>query len=240
LSHRSSNSSFLNPAPQTRDPEIVREMFGRVARRYDLANHVLSLGVDFFWRARAAKLVESWKAERILDLATGSGDLALAIARRLPKAKIVAADFSPKMIQVARSKGVREAIIADALQLPFAGESFDCVTIAFGLRNIADWGAALREMSRVLPAGGHLLVLDFSIPGSPLRTPYRFYLHHFLPGLAGLLTGEKEAYEYLAASIEEFPSGTEMLQLIEANGFEDANEQPMTGGIVTMYTGARL
>ena len=219
-----------------RDPEIVREMFGRVARRYDLANHVLSLGVDFFWRARAARVVASWKAERILDLATGSGDLALAMERRLPNSKIVAADFSPKMIQIARNKGVRETIIADALQLPFGDGSFDCVTIAFGLRNIADWSAALREMSRVLIAGGHVLVLDFSIPRSILRGPYRFYLHHFLPRLAGLLTGEKDAYDYLAASIEEFPSGAEMVRLIEGNGFIDAEARPMTGGVVTMYT----
>jgi demethylmenaquinone methyltransferase / 2-methoxy-6-polyprenyl-1,4-benzoquinol methylase len=223
-----------------RDPEVVREMFGRVARRYDLANHVLSLGVDFFWRARAAQQVEKWKAERILDLATGSGDLALAIERRLPNARIVGADFSPKMIQIARSKGVREAIIADALRLPFGDGVFDCVTIAFGLRNVADYGAALREMARVLTASGHVLVLDFSIPRSILRSPYRFYLHHFLPKLAGLLTGEKDAYEYLAASIEEFPGGDEMLRLIEANGFADAEERPMTGGIVTMYSAIKL
>ena len=182
-------------------------MFGRVAKRYDLANHVLSLGVDFLWRARAARLVESWRAQRILDLAAGSGDLALAMQRRLPNAKIVAADFSPRMIQIARSKGVRETIVADALQLPFGDGSFDCVTIAFGLRNIADWSAALREMSRVLIAGGHVLVLDFSMPNSILRGPYRFYLHHFLPRLAGVITAEKDAYDYLGASIEEFPSG---------------------------------
>jgi demethylmenaquinone methyltransferase/2-methoxy-6-polyprenyl-1,4-benzoquinol methylase len=223
-----------------RDPEIVREMFGRVARRYDLANHVLSLGVDFFWRARAARLVESWKAERILDLATGSGDLALAMERRLTNAKIVAADFSPRMIQIARSKGVRETIIADALQMPFGDDSFNCVTIAFGLRNIADWSAALREMSRVLIVGGHVLILDFSLPRSILRGPYRFYLHHFLPSLAGLLTGEKDAYNYLAASIEEFPSGAEMVRLIEGNGFTQAKAHPMTGGIVTMYTAINL
>ena len=215
-------------------------MFGRVARRYDLANHVLSLGVDFFWRARAARLVESWKVDRILDLATGSGDLALAMERRLPNAKIVAADFSPRMIQIARNKGVRETIIADALQLPFADDSFDCVTIAFGLRNIADWSAALREMSRVLIAGGRVLILDFSIPRSILRRPYRFYLHRFLPSLAGLLTGEKDAYDYLAASIEEFPSGDEMVRLIEGNGFADAEVREMTGGIVAMYTARKL
>lgn len=211
-------------------------MFGRVARRYDLANHLLSFGMDFLWRARVARLVESWQAERILDLATGSGDLALALQRRLPKAKIVAADFSEKMIEIARSKGVWEAIIADALQLPFDEGSFDCLTIAFGLRNVADWSAGLREMSRVLSEGGHVLVLDFSLPQSILRGPYRFYLHHILPKLAGAITGEKEAYDYLGASIEEFPSGIEMVRLIEANGFSNAAARPMTGGIVTMYT----
>ena len=150
--------------------------------------------------------------------------------------RIVAADFSPRMIQIARSKGVRETIVADALQLPFDDDSFDCVTIAFGLRNIADWSAALREMSRVLIAGGHVLVLDFSMPNSILRGPYRFYLHHLLPRLAGVITGEKDAYDYLGASIEEFPSGHDMLRLIETNGFTHAHAQPMTGGIVTMYT----
>ena len=222
-----------------RDPEIVREMFGRVARRYDLANHVLSLGIDFFWRARAARLVESWKTKRVLDLATGSGDLALAIERRLPNAQVVAADFSPRMIEIARSKGVRETIIADALQLPFGDGSFDCVTIAFGLRNIVDWSAAIREMSRVLITGGHLLVLDFSLPKSILRGPYRFYLHRILPKLAAVITGEGSAYDYLGATIEEFPSGIEMVRLIEANGFAGAAARAMTGGVVTMYTASK-
>lgn len=224
----------------TRDPEIVREMFSRIARRYDLANHVLSAGADFVWRARAARLVESWQPARILDLATGSGDLARAIHRRLPNAKIAAADFSPEMLAIARSKGVRETIVADALNLPFADNSFDCVTIAFGLRNIANWGAALREMARVLASDGHLLVLDFSLPRSSLRAPYRFYLHYCLPRLAGLLTGQKEAYDYLGASIEEFPSGDEMLRLIEANHFRSASARSMTGGIVAIYTATKL
>jgi demethylmenaquinone methyltransferase/2-methoxy-6-polyprenyl-1,4-benzoquinol methylase len=225
------------PAPSlTRDSETVRAMFGRIARRYDLANHLLSGGADFFWRARAAKLVEAWRPARVLDLATGSGDLALAISRRMPNAAIVGADFSPQMLAIAREKGVRETVVADALNLPFAGGSFDCVTVAFGLRNMADWETALREMARVLTNGGHLLVLDFSIPHSALRAPYRFYLHHCLPRLAALITGQKDAYDYLGASIEKFPSGNEMLRLIEASGFANAKAQPMTGGIVTMYS----
>jgi demethylmenaquinone methyltransferase/2-methoxy-6-polyprenyl-1,4-benzoquinol methylase len=228
------SNSVIGNSP-TRDPETVRAMFGRVARRYDLANHLLSGGADFLWRARAAKLVERWRPARVLDLATGSGDLALTIARRLPNAAIVGADFSPEMLAIAREKGVCETVVADALNLPFPDRSFDCVTVAFGLRNMVDLRTALREMARVLAGGGHVLVLDFSIPDSAFRMPYRIYLHHCLPRLAALITGQKDAYDYLGASIEDFPSGSEMLKLIEANGFSNATARPMTGGIVTMY-----
>ena len=211
-------------------------MFGRIARRYDLANHVLSGGADFLWRRRAAKIIEGWRPKRVLDLATGSGDLALAIQRRLPDAIVVAADFSPEMLDVARRKGVRETVLADALHLPFETGSFDCLTVAFGLRNMADWNLALREMSRVLRAGGHLLVLDFSLPRGALRPAYRFYLHRCLPLLASLVTGQKAAYDYLGGSIEKFPSGGEMVELIEKNGFAMAAAEPLTGGIATIYT----
>jgi demethylmenaquinone methyltransferase / 2-methoxy-6-polyprenyl-1,4-benzoquinol methylase len=172
----------------------------------------------------------------VLDLATGSGDLALAIQRRLPEATIIAADFSPEMLSVAQRKGVRKPVLADALRLPFPDESFDCVTVAFGLRNMADWSLALREMSRVLRSSGHLLVLDFSLPVGPLRLVYRFYLHRCLPVLASLVTGQKAAYDYLGGSIEKFPSGDEMVRLIEQNGFALASAHPLTGGIATIYT----
>ena len=211
-------------------------MFGRIARRYDLANHLLSGGADFLWRRRAVKVVEEWRPRRALDLATGSGDLALALQRRLPEAAIIAADFSPEMLGVAQRKGVRETVLADALSLPFEAESFDCVTVAFGLRNMADWNLALREMSRVLRSSGHLLVLDFSLPAGPLRPAYRFYLHRCLPVLASLVTGQKAAYNYLGGSIEKFPSGDEMIRLIEENGFALASAHPLTGGIATIYT----
>lgn len=215
-------------------------MFGRIARRYDLANHLLSGGADFLWRRRAAKIVQAWRPRRVLDLATGSGDLALAMQRRVPEATITAADFSPEMLSVAQGKGVRKTVLADATQLPFENGSFDCVTVAFGLRNMWDWGLALREMSRVLHSGGHLLVLDFSLPSGPLRSAYRFYLHRCLPGLASLVTGEKAAYDYLGGSIEKFPSGEEMVRLIEANGFAAATAEPRTGGIATIYAGQKL
>jgi len=211
-------------------------MFGRIACRYDLANHLLSGGADFFWRRRAAKIVASWQPRDVLDLATGSGDLAIAMQHRLPEAKIVAADFSPEMLEIARAKGVRNTTIADALQLPFENGSFDAVTVAFGLRNMGDWDRALAEMSRVLRDRGHLLVLDFSLPTGALRPAYRFYLHRCLPILASIVTGQKAAYDYLGGSIEKFPSGAGMLELIERNGFTNAVAEPLTGGIATIYT----
>jgi demethylmenaquinone methyltransferase/2-methoxy-6-polyprenyl-1,4-benzoquinol methylase len=224
----------------SRDPDSVRAMFGRIARRYDLANHLLSGGADFLWRRRAAKIVTDWQPRDVLDLATGSGDLALAIQRQLPQARIVAADFSPEMLEVARRKGLANTVLADALELPFEDGSFDAITVAFGLRNMADWEGALVEMARVLRDGGHLLVLDFSIPTGALRPAYRFYLHRCLPLLASIVTGQKEAYDYLGGSIEKFPSGAAMLELIERNGFTMAAAEPLTGGIATIYSAHRL
>ena len=212
-------------------------MFGSIARRYDLANHVLSCGCDVLWRKRAARTVTAWNPKNVVDLAAGTGDLTLALEKALPKSKIVAADFSEEMLAVAKIKGVRQAVAADALALPFSDGSFDCLTIAFGLRNIKDWGVALREMARVLKANGHLLVMEFSLPRmSIFRALYRFYLHQLVPILGSLLTGKKSAYDYLGDSIEQFPGGETMLRLIEANGFRDATAEPLTGGIVTIYT----
>lgn len=218
-----------------RDPEQVRAMFERVARRYDLANHLLSGGLDFWWRERAAAIVREWRPRRLLDLATGSGDLALTMARRLPQAEITGADFSPAMLAVARRKGLTNTVVADALRLPFADGSFEAVTVAFGLRNMSNWNAALAEMARVLVPGGRLLVLGFSVPGGFLRPVYRTYLHRVLPWLAGFVTGEKQAYDYLGASIEKFPSGAAMCELIKQSGFREATAEPLSGGIVTVY-----
>jgi demethylmenaquinone methyltransferase / 2-methoxy-6-polyprenyl-1,4-benzoquinol methylase len=212
-------------------------MFGSIARRYDLANHVLSCGCDFIWRKRAAEIVAGWNPAKVIDLAAGTGDLTLALEKALPKSEIVATDFSEEMLTVAKSKGVRQVAIADALALPFQDRSFDCLTIAFGLRNVKDWSAALREMWRILNDNGHLLVMEFSLPQvSILRAVYRFYLHRLLPILGALLTRKKSAYDYLGDSIERFPGGEAMLRLIEANGFRNAAAEPLSGGIVTIYT----
>lgn len=212
-------------------------MFGAIARRYDLANHTLSCGTDFYWRKCAANIVASWRPGKIVDLATGTGDLALALQKKLPDAEVTGVDFVPEMLDLAQRKGVRQTILADAMQLPFSDGSFDCVTIAFGLRNMENWGGALAEMSRVLGRDGHLLVLEFSLPTrSIVRAIYRLYLHRCLPLLGSLLTRKKSAYDYLGDSIEEFPSGHAMIDLIEASGFRHATLQPLSYGIATIYT----
>jgi len=221
-------------------PAHVREMFRSIATRYDLANHLLSCGIDFYWRARAAKIVDAWHPNTIADLATGTGDLALAMQKKLPYAELTGVDVLPEMLELAGRKGLRRVVLADAMKLPFNDASFDCVTIAFGLRNLENCSAALSEMWRVLNAKGHLLVLEFSLPTTPiLRAAYRFYLHRCLPLLGSFLTHKKSAYDYLGDSIEEFPSGDAMCDLMRRTGYVSPSFERLTGGIVTIYTAAR-
>lgn len=226
--------------PPDRDTEKVQAMFRRVARRYRLANAILSGGLDWFWRKRAAAIVRSWQPRRVLDLATGTGDLARTIEAACADAEVTGADFSPEMLEVAHRLGSRRLVEADALALPFASGEFDAVTVAFGLRNMSSWPAALDEMARVLATGGRVLVLDFSIPSGPLRWIYRPYLHHVLPRLAGWITSEHEAYRYLASSIEAFPRGEALCALLKDAGFVDPVAEPLSGGIVSLYTGTKL
>lgn len=220
------------------EPQFVRRLFSSIAQRYDLANHLLSGGLDFLWRRRAASIVHAWGPRRILDLATGSGDLALTLKRRCPDAEILGADFCYPMLLQAHAKGLKNLIVADGMDLPFADGSFDVVTVAFGLRNMQSWKGALAQMRRVLADGGHLLVLDFSMPRR-FTGFYRFYLHRVLPWMAGILTGERGAYEYLGESIERFPAGEGMVSLLGEVGFKGARAEGLSGGIVSIYTAER-
>ena len=218
------------------DPAKVRGIFAAIAGRYDLANHLLSGGLDFLWRARAVRIVGKWQPRTVLDLATGSGDLALAMQKAMPQSRIVGADFCLPMLREAARKGLHPLVVADGTRLPFADGSFDAVTVAFGLRNMESWPAALREMARVLAPGGHLLVLDFSMPRAPLAALYRLYLHKILPFVAATVTGNRAGYEYLGESIETFPSGEAMCSLIRGHGFASADARPLAAGIVSIYT----
>ena len=221
----------------------MRTMFGRIAQRYDVANTVLSGGLDALWRRRAVAQVRAWAPGRVLDLATGSGALAGALRRGCPAGtRIVGADFCEGLLRRGRDRGADALVAADGLRLPFADGSFDVVTVAFGLRNMASWPGALREMARVLrPDTGRVLVLDFSLPEAPwLRAGYRFYLHRVLPPLAATVSGERAAYDYLGESIEGFPRGAAMGELLERCGFTEATATALTAGVVSLYTARRI
>lgn len=225
--------------PLMRDASAVRKLFESIATRYDLANHLLSGGMDFLWRRHAARTVKKWEPNDLLDVATGSGDLALTIQRLCRETIVTGTDFCEPMLAQARAKGLQRTVLADALQLPFDDQSFDVVTVAFGLRNMELWSGALAEMRRVLRKNGHLLILEFSIPRPPFRSLYRFYLHRVLPKVARLLTRQQSAYVYLADSIETFPHGAAMQSLLNENGFSETTAEPLSGGIVSLYTGRR-
>jgi len=229
----------LMPAQETKG-QFVLTLFSGIARRYDFANHCLSFGMDYLWRRKAARIARAWHPARILDLATGSGDLALSLRGACPESLLVSADFCLPMLLVAQRKGLGNLAVADGMHLPFANGSFDALSVAFGLRNMESWPGALGEMGRVLKTGGHLLVLDFSVPSGPIRWLYRPYLHHVLPRLAAFLTGEKAAYDYLGDSIEKFPCGPEMCRLIESAGFAEAKCETLSGGLVSIYTARRI
>lgn len=228
------------PDTRDQDPEFVHRAFSSIAPRYVLTNHVLSFGIDVLWRRLVARRVGEIGARRVLDVATGSGDLAFSLRRGVPGVQVVGVDFCAPMLAEARKRGADELIVCDGLRLPFRDGAFDAVTIGYGLRNMADWAAALREFSRVLRPGGRLVVLDFSLPSAPLlKTLYRVYLHRVLPAVAGVLTGHRSAYAYLGDSIERFPSGPGMTGLMEANGFQSARWEPQWGGISSVYCGEK-
>lgn len=219
------------------DAVYVHDAFARIADRYVLTNHVLSGGMDIWWRKVVTARIRKWNPHQLLDVASGTGDLALEVQNQCPQCEVTASDFCAEMLVHATHRGVKKTLVADALQLPFPDHEFDVVTVAFGLRNMADYPAALREMRRVLKPGAHLLILDFSLPKGILRAPYRWYLHNVLPHMAGWLTGQKDAYEYLGGSIEAFPSGKKMIDLLDSCGFKDSTATPLTLGVVTIYQG---
>ncbi len=225
------------------DPKAVNTMFARIAGRYDLANHLLSGGVDFWWRQRLVRAVHDAHASAVLDLATGSGDVAFALADGLPPGTAVTGmDFCQPMLDEAvkkRSASGRWAGIefkqGDGMALPVQDAAFDAVTISFGLRNMADRHKALSEMRRVLRPGGRLFVLEFSQPYFWFRPFYYTYLKFVLPIIAGVVTGDRSAYEYLCGSIEQFPDRAAMCAEISRAGFRAVRATPMTFGIVALH-----
>ena len=217
------------------DPEYVKNAFSGIAKKYVITNHILSLGIDILWRRKVAKVVSKKKPNRILDLATGSGDLALEIEKKSSNSEIICSDFCAPMLEIAESRGLK-TVLADAMSLPFNDCDFDLISVGFGLRNMADWSDALHEMKRVLKTNGYIVILDFSLPDNKFRRVlYCIYLNKILPFIAGVITRKRAAYKYLAKTIEEFPSGKSMCDFIEGNGFNEAKCYPLSFGIASIY-----
>ncbi|HBE68054.1 MAG TPA: bifunctional demethylmenaquinone methyltransferase/2-methoxy-6-polyprenyl-1,4-benzoquinol methylase UbiE [Planctomycetaceae bacterium] len=226
----------------------VQDMFAQIAPRYDLMNHVLSLGIDIRWRKKTLKRLDLSKSLPVLDCCTGTGDLALMLAQQgRGRFNVIGSDFCAPMLDLARKKSKNERyegcdvefIEADSQSLPFENETFQAVTCAFGLRNVQNTEAGLREMLRVTAKGGQVGVLEFSKPTLPvLSQVYTGYFKHVLPRVGQTVAkNNQSAYEYLPNSVMQFPSGEEFLELMREIGLQDCQQFPMTLGVATLYLG---
>jgi demethylmenaquinone methyltransferase/2-methoxy-6-polyprenyl-1,4-benzoquinol methylase len=221
----------------------VRNMFDDISGRYDLLNHLLSFGVDRCWRRTLVKKLFQHHPVRILDIATGTGDLALAMATLGP-VKVTGIDLSVRMMEIARQKAARKNLASrvgfepgDAEEIPFPEGSFDAVTVAFGVRNFEDLERGLAEMKRILVPGGSMMILEFSHPGSvPLKQIYGFYSRFAIPFIGRMISRHREAYRYLPDSVAAFPSGNDFAAILERTGMKNVSVLPLTGGIATLYS----
>lgn len=229
--------------------ERVRDMFAQIAPRYDLMNHVLSLGIDILWRKKVVRSLRLNGELPILDCCTGTGDLALMLAAEVQgRVPIVGSDFCPAMLKYAVQKHLEKYpdynlrfVEADSQSLPFEDRSFQAVTVAFGLRNVEDTDQGIREMMRVCAPGGQVCVLEFSTPTLPVfKQGYQLYFKHVLPRVGQWFAkNDKDAYDYLPNSVAEFPSGQALANRMEALGLRNVRVLPLTLGIASIYIGER-
>lgn len=225
----------------------VEAMFDAIAPRYDLLNRVLSFGIDVWWRKRAVALLKEENPRRILDVATGTADLALEAQQTLEPEKVVGVDISEEMLAFGRKKiaarGLSDRVVlrtGDAQKLPFSDNQFDAALVAFGVRNFEDLGAGLADMRRVLRPGGSLVVLEFSQPQVfPIKQLYEFYSRHILPRIGRTISQNEGAYQYLPDSVAAFPSGPDFLGRMRAVGYADLQWKPLTFGIASLYYGRK-
>ena len=225
------------------DPKAVNTMFARIAGRYDIANHLLSGGIDYWWRQRLVRAVYDSHAASVLDLATGSGDVVFALADGLaPRVTLLGMDFCQPMLDEAVKKREEnhrwthiEFRLGDGMALPLPDASFEAITISFGLCNMVNRSKALQEMRRVLKPDGRLFILEFSQPMVWFRPFYYTYLKYVLPTVAGIITGDRSAYEYLCGSIEQYPDRSAMSEEIRQAGFNSVRALPLSFGIVALH-----
>lgn len=235
-------------APDTgKEPAKIAGMFDAIAPRYDLLNHVLSGGQDLYWRWRAVRRLRLTGREQVLDLCTGTCDVARTMVKRRLARRVLGVDFSPEMLRVGQAKlraegraRVVRLVRGDAMHLPAATSSMDAVTIAFGIRNVQDGAVALREVARVLRPGGRLAILEFSTPRWPIvRGAYLWYFRRVLPRLGRLVSRHGEAYAYLPASVERFTTPEAFVAQLQDAGLTRCQAVPLTFGVVYLYVAER-
>ncbi|HYG15515.1 MAG TPA: bifunctional demethylmenaquinone methyltransferase/2-methoxy-6-polyprenyl-1,4-benzoquinol methylase UbiE [Bacteroidia bacterium] len=225
----------------------VEKMFDNIAHRYDFLNHFLSMGIDKAWRRTAIKKLSAVKPQSVLDIATGTGDIAFEVHKRLKPQTLVGLDLSEGMLsfarEKARKKGLKNAITfvkGDSENLHFADNSFEAVIVSFGVRNFENLEKGLTEIARVLKPGGKLVVLEFSRPKTfPVKQLYNFYFSYILPLWGKLISKDQSAYTYLPESVKSFPEGNEFCRIMERLGFGSVEQKPLTFGICTVYSGIR-
>jgi demethylmenaquinone methyltransferase/2-methoxy-6-polyprenyl-1,4-benzoquinol methylase len=233
--------------PDSSKKEQVSKMFDNIAPKYDLLNRVLSLGIDTIWRKKMIEKIRSLNPKQILDVATGTGDVALEAQKRLKPDFITGVDISHEMLEVGREKirkkGLTESIrldLGDSENLPYDDNSFDAVTVAFGVRNYENLEKGMREMNRVLRPGGKLVVLEFSRPTIfPFKQLYNFYFKNILPTIGKLTSKDQRAYTYLYESVQAFPDGDDFLAVMNKTGYSSPDLERLTLGICTLYTGVK-
>jgi demethylmenaquinone methyltransferase/2-methoxy-6-polyprenyl-1,4-benzoquinol methylase len=233
--------------PEGSKREQVEQMFDAISPKYDLLNRLFSLGIDQGWRRKVIRLVKQEPVDKLLDVATGTADLAILAARTGAARQVVGVDISEGMLGHGREKVKHRHLAervalqrADSAALPFADAAFDAVTVAFGARNFEDLEKGLREMLRVLRPGGRLFVLEFSKPRkAPMKQAFRFYFHRVMPAVGRAVSRDSSAYSYLPQSVEAFPEGPDFVRIVEACGGREAMATPLTGGIATLYTARR-
>lgn len=230
----------------TEKKEQVARMFDNIAAKYDFLNHFLSLGIDILWRKKAVKLLKAGNPKVILDVATGTGDFAIESLSLNPD-RVVGIDISNQMLEVGKNKmkkkGVSntvEMIYGDCENLPFENQTFDAVTVAFGVRNFQNPVKGLAEMNRVMKPGGKTVIIEFSQPQAfPVKQIYNFYFEHLLPGVGKLFSKDNRAYTYLPESVQAFPHGEEFLQLMKKAGYKNTKATQLTFGIASIYEGSK-
>lgn len=227
--------------------EEVRNMFNSIAPKYDFLNHFLSFGVDFYWRRRVLQRVKSIKPESVIDIATGTADLAILISKAKPK-KIIGVDISASMLQKGREKILNKKLghlidlqLGDSENLAFEDNSFDLAMVAFGVRNFEDLDKGLKEILRILKPGGSLIILEFSTPRKfPIKQLYKFYSFNILPIIGRLVSNDASAYTYLPESVAYFPAYEQMNKIMDDCGFKNTNYSALSGGIATIYQGFKI